>query len=353
MTMQQRLVAPALAGLVLVGITACSTSAQPARRATRTLSPTDVVATYGDATITLAEVDERALSQPTSNFGSMRLVDALYEARRTAIDDIINIRLVEREAKTQGVEVAPLLEREIASKVVPPTDLDIAAWYKANPQRVNGAAIEQVRDPIRNLLTQERGQEARRTYLDSLRAKLAISVSLDPPRVQVDAAGRPTRGPKDAPIEIIEFSDFQCPFCLSAFPTVQRVLKTYSDKVRFTYRHYPLQNHPNARPAAEASACAAEQDKFWEYHDRLFTDQSKLSSSDLRQHAAAVGLNPTTFNDCLEGKKFARQIDEDVDAANKVGVNGTPAFFINGRILSGAQPFEAFQRVIDDELAAK
>lgn len=348
----KQLTAHALAGLVLVGITACSTSAQPARQ-TRTPAPTDVVARYGDETLTLAEVDARALSQPTSNFGSMRLADALYEARRSAIDDIINIRLIEREAKAHGVEVAPLLEREIGNKVVPPSELDVAAWYKANPQRVNGATIEQVREPIRNLLTQERSQEARRAYLDSLRAKLAISVSLDPPRVQVEAAGRPTRGPKTAPVEIIEFSDFQCPFCLSAFPTLQKVLQTYGDKVRFTYRHYPLGNHPNARPAAEASACAAEQDKFWEYHDRLFTDQSKLNLGDLREHAVAVGLNVINFNNCLETKKFARQVDEDVDAGNKVGVNGTPAFFINGRILSGAQPFDAFKRVIDEELAGR
>lgn len=348
----QLLSAHALAGLALMGITACSTSAQPARQAA-TPAPTDVVARYGDETLTLGEVDARALSQPTSNFGSMRLADALYEARRTAIDDMINIRLVEREAKAQSVEVGALLEREIGNKVASPTELDVAAWYKANPQRVNNATIEQVREPIRNLLTQERSQEARRAYLDSLRTKLTISVSLDPPRVQVDAAGRPTRGPKNAPIEIIEFSDFQCPFCLSAFPTVQKVLQTYGDKIRFTYRHYPLQNHPNARPAAEASACAAEQDKFWEFHDRLFIDQSKLNPGELRQHAAAVGLNVINFNDCLESKKFARLVDEDVDAANKVGVNGTPAFFINGRILSGAQPFDAFKRVIDEELAGR
>lgn len=344
--------APLLSGIVLLALSACSTSAQPARP-TRTPSPGDVVARYGSDTITLAEVDERALAQPVSNFGSMRLADALYEARRSVIDDIINIRLVEREAKAQGVGVGPLLDREITNKVIPPTELDVAAWYKANPQRVQGATIEQVREPIRNLLTQERTQELRRVYLDSLRAKLTIAVTLDPPRVQVDTAGRPTRGPKSAPIEIVEFSDFQCPFCLSAFPTVQRILQTYGDRVRFTYRHYPLPNHPDARPAAEASACAADQDKFWEYHDRLFANQGKLALGDLKRHAADLGLNATAFSECMESHKFARQVDEDLEAGNRVGVNGTPAFFINGRILGGAQPFDAFKRVIDEELAAK
>lgn len=339
----------AFSAAALVAVTACSTSAQPAR------SPAsgDVVAKYGETTITLAEVDARALSQPASNFGSMRLTDALYEARRVAIDDIINMRLVEQEAAVQKVAVQALLDREITQKVVPPTELDVAAWFQANPQRVQGAPLEQVREPIRNLLSQERGQELRQRYLDSLRAKVAISVSLEAPRQEVAAAGRPTKGPANAPIEIIEFSDFQCPFCLSAFPTVQQVMKDYAGKIKFTYRHYPLPNHPAARPAAEASACAGEQNKFWEFHDRLFSNQNKLTAADLKQHATDLGLNVTDFTACVESHRYAKQIDEDLAAGNTVGVNGTPAFFVNGRILSGAQPYAVFKRVIDEELARK
>ncbi len=339
----------ALSAAALVCVTACSTAAQPARQP----ASTDVVAKYGDTAITLSEVDTRALAQPASNFGSMRLTDALYEARRAAIDDIINIRLIEKEAAAQKLEVAALLDREIGGKVVPPTDLDIAAWYQANPQRVQGASIEQVREPIRNLLSQERAQTVRQRYLDALRSKVAISVSLEAPRQDVAAAGRPTKGPANAPVEIIEFSDFQCPFCLSAFPTVQQVMKEYEGRIRFTYRHYPLPNHPAARPAAEASACAAEQNRFWEYHDRLFSNQGKLAAADLKQYATDVGLNMADFTSCVDTHKFAKQVDEDLAAANQVGVNGTPAFFVNGRILSGAQPYAVFKRVIDEELARK
>jgi protein-disulfide isomerase len=339
----------ALSGAALIFVAACSTSAQPARQP----APADVVARVGDRTITLAEVDERALAQSAGNYSSMRLADALYEARRAAIDDMISIHLVEAEAKSQSVAVAALLDREITSKVVAPTELEIAAWYKANPQRVQNAPIDQVREPIKNLLTQERTDAARRQFIDALKAKASIAVSLDAPRVTVEAAGRPTRGPASAPVEIIEFSDFQCPFCLSAFPTVNRVLQTYGDRVRFTYRHYPLPNHPNARPAAEAAACAAEQNKFWEYHDRLFQNASKLATADLKQHAADLGLNATTFNACVDERTFQKDVDTDVAAANAVGVNGTPAFFINGRPLSGAQPFDVFKRVIDEELARR
>ncbi|MGE3177398.1 MAG: thioredoxin domain-containing protein [Vicinamibacterales bacterium] len=337
-----------LAGLVLVCVTACSTSAQPAGQA-----GTTVVARVGDATITLADVDERALNQPTGNFSAMRLVDALYEARRATLEDMINGQLVQNEAKSQGLEVPALLEREVTAKVVPPTELDVAAWYKANQQRIQaGMTFEQVKDPIRNLLSQERTTTARQQYFAALRAKSPVSISLDPPRTKVDTANRPTRGPASAPIEIVEFSDFQCPFCQTAFPTVTQVLTTYGDRVRFTYRHYPLPNHPDARPAAEASACAAEQNKFWEYHDKLFTDRT-LAAADLKRHATDLGLDAEKFNACVDSRKFQKDVDADVAAANSAGVNGTPAFFINGRPVSGAQPFEVFRRVIEEELARK
>jgi protein-disulfide isomerase len=119
------------------------------------------------------------------------------------------------------------------------------------------------------------------------------------------------------------------------------------------YRHYPLPNHPHAKPAAEASACANEQGKFWEFHDRLFENQTRLTDADLKQHASAVGLDAAQFNACFDSHKFAQEVEDDMEAGEAAGVNGTPAFFINGRALSGAQPFEAFKRVIDEELARK
>jgi protein-disulfide isomerase len=339
----------ALAGIALMVVSACSSAAQSMKQPL----PTDVVATVDQTSITLAEVDERALAQPVGNFSALRLVDALYEARRGAIDDMINSRLLDRAARAEGIAMSDLLQRELTGRVVPPTDLDIAAWYKANPTRVQGAPIEEVREPIKNLLQGERANAARREYLDTLRAKAAISVRLDAPRVKIADAGKPSRGPENAPVEIVEFSDFQCPFCLSAFPTVTKVLATYGDKIRFVYRHYPLPNHPNARPAAEASACADEQGKFWPYHDRLFASAGKISEADLKEHATAIGLDAASFNTCVSSRKYQKDVESDIDAANELGVNGTPAFFINGRALNGAQPFEAFKRIIDEELKSK
>jgi protein-disulfide isomerase len=328
---------------------ACSSSsAQPSK----TLSPDELVATVGTTSITLAQVDEKALQQSVTSFGNVKLVQALYEARREAIDEIVADTLMDREAKSRGIDRATLVEKEISDKVAPVGDTDVANWYQANQARVQGASLDQVRAPIRAYLIQERMEDAKQRYIGTLKEKTAVRILLDPPRLKVAATG-PSKGSTGAPIEMIEFSDFQCPFCLRANATVDQVLKTYGDKIHFVYRHYPLPNHPNARPAAEASACAAEQGQFWPYHDRLFEQQSKLSDSDLKTHAAALGLDTARFNACFDAHKYKSRVDGDVKDGEEAGVTGTPAFFVNGRLLSGAQPFEAFRRLIEDELSQK
>jgi protein-disulfide isomerase len=337
------------AAIGLVLFAACSSAAQSAKQP----APADVVATVGSTQITLAEVDEKALQQSASEFGSAKLSQALYSARRAALDEIVAAKLFDEAAKAAGVDRSALVEKEITAKIPAVTDAQIEEWYRANQARVQGAALEQVRAPIRNYLTQERMHDIRTQYLESLKAKTPVRINLDPPRQRIANSDSPARGPANAPIEIIEFSDFECPFCLRADPTVRQVMSTYGDKVRLVYRHYPLPNHPNARPAAEASACAADQGKFWAYHDRLFSGRVKLENADLKQHAVEIGLDAAKFNACLDSHVKKSKVDEDMRAAEEAGVNGTPAFFINGRSLSGAQPFEAFKRIIDEELALK
>jgi protein-disulfide isomerase len=338
------LIAP---GLVL--LVACSSSAQQAR----TQSPTDIIATVGTSAITLAQVDEKAMLMPASNFGTLKLSQAVYEARRVALDEIIGDALIDQEAKAKGTDRAALTAQEVTAKVAPVSDADVNGWYQANQARIQGAALDQVRAPIRSLLTQERTQAVRAQYLDILRAKTPIKTTLEPPRQVVAEAGRPARGPSNAPIEMIEFSDFQCPYCVRAYPTLMQVLNTYGDRIRLVYRHYPLPNHPNARPAAEAAQCVNEQGKFWQYHDKLFTSNGRLSEDDLKRSAAEVGVDAAKFAACVESRKFKDDVNADIVAGDQAGVSGTPAFFINGRVLTGAQPFEAFKRIIDEELAAK
>ena len=340
-----------LAVVAALLLTSCSSgSAQSAKRP----APADVVATVGSAAITLAEVDDKALGQPVSSFGSVTLAQALYDARRGALDEMVATKLIDEAAKAQGTDRASLVEKEVTDKIQTVTDADVAAWFQANESRVQGATLDQTRQQIRAFLTQERMHVVREQYVQSLKAKTPVRVQLDPPRQAVKMVSTsPTRGRPGAPIEMIEFSDFQCPFCQRAGTALTQVFAAYGDQIHFVYREYPLPSHQNARPAAEAGQCANEQGQFWPYHDRLFANQQRLSAADLKQHAADLRLDAARFAACLDSHKYATLIDAEIKAGNDAGVNGTPAFFINGRVLSGAQPFTAFKRIIDDELELK
>jgi protein-disulfide isomerase len=338
--------------LVLLTLLFAGCSSTSAQQTPQQL-PSDVVGKVGSTSITLAQVDERALKMPTDSFGSTKLVEALYEARRSALDEIINDALIDADAKTRGFDRTKLLDQEINSKIAQPTEAEIAAWYQQNPDRVQGATLDQVRAPIGGLLVQQRTAVVREAYLKMQKGKATINITLQPPRQTIATAGRPQKGPANAPIELIEFADFQCPYCLRALPTLQQVLATYGDRIHFVYRHYPLQNHPNARPAAEAAECAAEQEKFWQYYDVLFGDPSKLSVDDLKASAARLDMDGSRFNACVDSRKYKAAVDTDIKDGTNAGVSGTPAFFINGRTVSGAQPFEVFKQVIDEELLFK
>jgi protein-disulfide isomerase len=333
----------------LLSAVSCSTSAQQPR----SQGPTDSVATIGSVSITLEQLDRRALQEQAANFGNLKLSQAVYEARRATLDEMVGDALLDQEAKRRGVERAALEQQEITSKVTPVVEADVAAWYQANQQRVQGATLDQVRAPIQSLLTQQRTHDARETFVSTLKTKTAVRLTLEPPRVTVSAGSSPAKGPANAPVEVIEFADFQCPYCQAVSPTVTRVLTTYGDRIKFVFRNYPLASHQQARPAAEAAQCANEQGKFWQYHDRLFGEPNKLSDAELKQTAAALGLNAAQFNKCVDDHKYLSVVDTDAEAGNEAGVTGTPAFFVNGRLLSGAQPFDAFKRVIDDELELK
>ena len=339
-----------VAGSVMALLTACSSSSA---QQTRTQVPTEVVAVVGSKSITLAQVDEKAMQQPAGNFGAVKLAQAIYQARRDAVEELINDTLLQQDVAARKLDAAAIIEQEITSKVAPPTDEDAAIFYRENRVRMQNATLDQARDTIKSYLVQQRTLSARQVYLDGLRAKTDIRITLEPPRQVVATDGRPSKGPEKAPITLIEFSDFQCPYCLSAFPTVQNVLSTYGDRIHFVYRHYPLANHPRARPAAEAAACANEQGKFWVFHDRLFSNQQLLEDADLKQHAAQLGMDAAQFNSCYDSRKYSAEVDADIRAGDEAGVSGTPAFYINGRMLSGAQPFEAFKQIIDEELNRK
>jgi protein-disulfide isomerase len=191
----------------------------------------------------------------------------------------------------------------------------------------------------------------RRAMVDMLKKQFPVKIFLDPVRTAVATAGYPSRGPDSAAVTIVEFSDFQCPYCGGLFPTLKVIEKNYPDQVRLVYRQYPLTSiHPFAQKAAEASLCANDQNRFWEFHDSLFGDQEHLDVPDLKKRAADLKLDTAKFNACLDSGAKVSAIKQDIDEGNKDGVTSTPTMFINGRLLSGNQPYNEIRDVIDDEL---
>jgi len=172
--------------------------------------------------------------------------------------------------------------------------------------------------------------------------------------VEVSADDDPVKGDKNAPVEIIEFSDFQCPFCGRFYEqTLPDIEKNYikTGKVKLVYRDFPLSSiHPYAQKAAEAAECADDQGKFWEMHDKIFENQRAIGITDLKGYAKDLGLDTGKFNDCLDSGKFAAEVQKDTSDGRAAGVTGTPAFFINGKKIVGAQPYENFKAIIDAEL---
>jgi len=274
-----------------------------------------------------------------------------YTLRSQALDELIAQRLIEKEAKARGVSAAVLVKAEVEDKATV-TEAEVKSFYQANKDRFPpGTAEADALKQVEARLGPQRQRERRAAWVRELRQKGAVKVLLEPLRVEVALAGHPVRGGKDAPVTIVEFSDFQCPYCSRARPTVNRVRQQYGEQVRIVFRHFPLAFHAEAQKAGEAADCAGEQGRFWEMHDRLFEQQQKLQVADLKQHAADLGLDAAAFGQCLDSGRRGEGVRRDLEAGQELGVSGTPAFFINGRPLVGAQPFESFAQVIDDELA--
>jgi protein-disulfide isomerase len=250
--------------------------------------------------------------------------------------------------------VPALLDAEITSKVGLVTEQEIEKFYQEKKAQIKGEQA-QVREQIRAFLQNQKLAAKREEFLTSLRSQAKIVDNLKPPaaaRVEVSVDGAPFRGLANSPVTIVEFSDFECPFCKRAHPTLMQLLEKYAGKVKLVYRDFPLESiHPQARRAAEAARCANDQGKFWDYYDTLFTESPKLAPDDLKRYAAQAGIDVKKFDDCLSGGVHKTALQKDIDEGTRLGVTGTPAFFINGRPLTGAQPVEAFARIIDEELA--
>lgn len=309
--------------------------------------PSPIVATYGARSVRLAEVDAKV------NDELLKLQEQIYDLRAEAAERIAIEMLVAEKAKAAGVSEDEWLAKNVEALLPEPNEDEMRALFeRARARLPDGVSFDDVKPQIRQAVQREaRGKKAREVFA-RLKKEAGFTVTLQaPPKVrkEVEASG-PVRGNRNAKVTIITFSDFECPYCSRAHETVQAVLKSYGDKVKLVFRHYPLSFHAKAPKAAEAAACADAQGKFWEFHDSLFESQA-LELDALKLQAQRVGADGKKFDECLDSGRMAGLVQRDQAAGQKAGVSGTPAFFINGIMLSGAQPEDEFRKIIDAELA--
>lgn len=335
-----------LALATVITLLACSSS--PAQQATGT----EAAARVGDRTITLKDLEERWKKENAAEHAEA--IQKVYDGRRAALDAIIADMLVAEAAKAKGITPEAFTQAEIAKRARKIADRDVVTFYQANVSQMQGRSLEQMSPAITRFLQEQEDNSARLALVAELRkAGPAVRVLLDPPRATIPLeAADPAVGTTAAKITIVEFSDFQCPYCLRAAPTLKQLRQTYGDKVRVVWKDFPLtQIHPEAFKAAEAGHCAADQGKFWEYHDKLFASQQALQPEFLKQYAREMGMDATKFDACLDASTYSERVRDSVAAGAQVGVSSTPTLYVNGRRLEGAQPYEVLAAVIDEELA--
>ncbi|MBI2340668.1 MAG: thioredoxin domain-containing protein [Deltaproteobacteria bacterium] len=308
-------------------------------------APSGVLATVNGEPITDAEVIERVKNQ-------LRKIESeMYDIKKEGLDSMIEEKLVAVAAKKKGMSADELIKAEVEKKVEEPTEAEITAFYSIYKKRFKDAPLEKVKDKLITQIKATKRQGAYNKFTEELRKNAKLEILMERPRLAVSVDDDPSKGKAGAPVTLIEFSDFQCPFCKRARETVNKIVDTYGDKVHYVFRDFPLSFHKQAKKAAEAAECADDQKKYWEYNALLWENQGDHEPDKLKDYAKKLGLNEKKFSDCLESDKYAEEVEKDQREGEAVGVSGTPAYFINGIMISGAQPFERFQELIDEELA--
>jgi len=331
-------------------------AALPGAAATARIQDDGVVAVIGEETVTAADVRELA-SESLEGLEHERLrfeADARsreYGILEDTLNGMITDRVLGMESESRGMSVDELLASEVESRIVEPSESEIQNVYQANLQQLISLPRAEGLARVRQFLLQQSYDVALVDYVEGLREAYGVDSRMEPYRVEVETDGYPTRGSEDAPIVMVEFSDFECPFCRQTLPILEDILDTYGDQIRFVYRQFPLADiHPRAQKAAEASLCADEQGEFWRMHDLLFAEPIELEVASIKVKAESLGLDRTSFDACLDSGKYADRVEDEMLEGFRVGVTGTPTLIINGRVLVGAQPYDAYAGIIEDEL---
>lgn len=269
----------------------------------------------------------------------------------TGLEDAASERLLQAEAARYKLSLEAFLKQEIDDKIGPPNDAEIRGLYEANKETI-GVTYTEAAPFLRQQYDADRIQAMRRAVVDRLRKGQDMHFLMPPPplsRVPVTARG-PAMGPTSAQVVLVVFSDFQCGFSSQARRLIKRLTELYPHDLRVVHRQFPLVQHRDARRAAEASQCAAEQNKFWPYYELLFENTQALTADTLRRLASAAELDVKAFNACLQSERPAESVARDLAEGRALGVTGTPAIFLNGMQLSGVLPLTIMRAFIDHEL---
>ncbi|MEE2960951.1 MAG: thioredoxin domain-containing protein [Myxococcota bacterium] len=326
---------------------------QPAQAANP--SGDTVVAEVTSKKITLAEVDKTITRELDE------LEEKRYELREKAIQNMVLEELLTQEAKKLSLaDPDAVVKKQLEGKKAP-TDEEIKAFFetRVKPQVGPTATLEKFRERIVGFLGAEADKKILDGYFTGLKAAANIKITLtkpDRPRVEIAKSG-PSKGQANAPITIVEFADFECPYCSQMGSRLSKVVDTYPGKVQVFYKHFPLAFHKNARKAAEASLCADEQKAFWKFHDVLYANQRGLGDDKYADFAKEAGLDEASFQACMSSGKFKKQVEADYQEGKKIGVQGTPSVYINGLLTKKLEPEQLITAVADElkklETAAK
>ncbi len=300
----------------------------------------EVVATVHDRSISAAELN-------ASMRGQLLQMDMeRYEAMKAQLDTLVAERLIALEAAARGMSAEEFARVEVFAKMEPVTPDQVRSFYDDNKERLP-RSFEELEGRITVHLQRQSELRRREALARELRQRYPVRIALAPPRVDVGADDDPFMGPQDAPVTLVEFSDFQCPYCRRVQSVLKRLMTAYHGQLKLVFRDFPLrQIHPEAQKAAEAAQCANDQGQFWQYHDRLFA-ATELGVEHLKQYAVELGLDAEGFNACLDSEKYRQEVQDDIDDARAVGVNATPSFFVNGLPINGAVPFERFVEMVE------
>lgn len=328
---------------LLVSVLAAITAGTPAAGAAE--------ATVAGEAVAVAQLDGRLV---TRNEFEQKTAKKLFQARNEffkaetqALKDYVDQLLVDKQAREEGLSEQELFDKHVVATLpADPSDESLRVYYEGLDVE---KPFKEVRDQILNHLRQRRIERAKQAYLAELRQNAEIELLLTAPRASVSIDGSPVSGPADAPVLLVEFADYECPYCQQIQPQLERLRNDYEGRLAFVYKDMPLPNHANAQKAAEAAHCAGAQGKYWQLHD-ILAQSKQLELPHLKRLARSIGLDGESFDGCLDSGEKAPVVNASLEEAKSLGLEGTPSFFINGRFLSGALTYEELQAVVEEEL---